>query len=127
MAIVNQVRKNVKMDLWSIVKFQLAVHSHLKTMNVSDLDLNCLTFLALSGETELTEFCENATKNKILSSAQSVRNAVTKAEKKNLLVKNGKNKKTIELNPDLNIQIAGNILLEYKILRVESKEPEITT
>jgi hypothetical protein len=52
---------------------------------------------------------------------------VTKAEKKNLLVKNGKNKKTIELNPDLNIQIAGNILLEYKILRVESKEPEITT
>ena len=127
MAIVNQVRKNVKMDLWSIVKFQLAVHSHLKTMNVSDLDLNCLTFLALSGETELTKFCENATKNKIFSSAQSVRNAVTKAEKKNLLVKNGKNKKTIELNPDLNIQIAGNILLEYKILRVESKEPEITT
>jgi hypothetical protein len=126
MAIVNQVRKNVKMDLWSIVKFQLAVHSHLKTMNVSDLDLNCLTFLALSGETELTEFCENATKNKIFSSAQSVRNAVTKAEKKNLLVKNGKNKKTIELNPDLNIQIGGNILLEYKILRVESKEPEIT-
>lgn len=126
MAIVNQVRKNVKMDLWSIVKFQLAVHSHLKTMNVSDLDLNCLTFLALSGEIELTEFCENATKNKIFSSAQSVRNAVTKAEKKNLLVKNGKNKKTIELNPDLNIQIGGNILLEYKILRVESKEPEIT-
>jgi hypothetical protein len=126
MAIVNQVRKNVKMDLWSIVKFQLAVHSHLKTMNVSDLDLNCLTFLALSGETELTEFCENATKNKIFSSAQSVRNAVTKAEKKNLLVKNGKNKKTIELNPNLNIQIGGNILLEYKILRVESKEPEIT-
>lgn len=126
MAIVNQVRKNVKMDLWSIVKFQLAVHSHLKTMNVSDLDLNCLTFLALSGETELTEFCENATKNKIFSSAQSVRNAVTKAEKKNLLVKNGKNKKTIELNPDLNILIGGNILLEYKILRVESKEPEIT-
>jgi hypothetical protein len=126
MAIVNQVRKNVKMDLWSIVKFQLAVHSHLKTMNVSDLDLNCLTFLALSGETELTEFCENATKNKIFSSAQSVRNAVTKAEKKNLLIKNGKNKKTIELNPDLNIQIAGNILLEYKILRVESQESEIT-
>ena len=126
MAIVNQVRKNVKMDLWSIVKFQLAVHSHLKALNVSDLDLNCLTFLALSGETELTEFCENATKNKIFSSAQSVRNAVTKAEKKNLLKKNGKNRKTIELNPELNIQIAGNILLEYKILRVDTQEPKTT-
>lgn len=126
MAIVNQVRKNVKMDLWSIVKFQLAVHCHLKHLNLSDLDLNCVTFLALSGETELTEFCENATKNKIFSSAQSVRNAVTKAEKKNLLKKNGKNRKTIELNPDLNIQITGNILLEYKILRVEAKESEVT-
>lgn len=126
MAIVNQVRKTVKMDLWSIVKFQLAVHSHLKHLNLSDLDLNCATFLALSGKIELTEFCENATKNKIFSSAQSVRNAVTKAEKKNLLKKNGKNKKTIELNPDLNIQILGNILLEYKILRVETKESEAT-
>jgi hypothetical protein len=126
MAIVNQVRKTVKMDLWSIVKFQLAVHSHLKTMNVSDLDLNCLTFLALSGETELTEFCESATKNKIFSSAQSVRNAVTKAEKKNLLVKNGKNRKTITLNPELNIQIQGNILLDYKFVRVETKEVERT-
>ena len=122
MAVVNQVRKNVKMDLWSIVKFQIAVHCHLKSLHVSDQDLSCLTFLALSGEKELTEFCEDATRNKIFGSNQSVRNAVTKAEKKNLLVKNGRNKKTILLNPDLKIQIAGNILLDYKILHVESKE-----
>jgi hypothetical protein len=122
MAIVNQVRKNVKMDLWNIVKFQLAIHCHLKTLNVSDQDLSCLTFLALSGEKELTEFCEAATKNKIFGSSQSVRNAITKAEKKNLIVKNGKNRKTIYLNPNLNIQINGNILLDYKILHIESKE-----
>ena len=126
MAIVNQVRKNVKMDLWNIVKFQLAVHCHLKELNVSDLDLNCITFLALSGETELTDFCERATKNKIFSSPQSVRNAITKAEKRSLLVKNGKNKKTIQINPVLNIQIEGNILLDYKILRVETTEPKTT-
>jgi hypothetical protein len=126
MAIVNQVRKNVKMDLWNIVKFQLAVHCHLKELNVSDLDLNCITFLALSGETELTDFCERATKNKIFSSPQSVRNAITKAEKRSLLVKNGKNKKTIQIDPVLNIQIEGNILLDYKILRVETTEPKTT-
>jgi hypothetical protein len=126
MAIVSQVRKNVKMDLWNIVKFQLAVHCHLKQLNVSDLDLNCITFLALSGETELTEFCDRATKNKIFSSPQSVRNAVTKAEKRELLVKNGKNKKTILINPALNIQIEGNILLDYKILRVEATESKAT-
>lgn len=127
MAIVNQVRKTVKMDLWSIVKFQLAVHCHLKNLNVSDLDLNCVTFLALSGETELTEFCESATRNSIFSSPQSVRNAVTKAEKKNLLKKNGKNRKTIQLNPDLNIQIQGNILLDYKFVRVETQESNRVT
>lgn len=126
MAIVNQVRKNVKMDLWNIVKFQLAVHCHLKELNVSDLDLNCITFLALSGETELTDFCERATKNKIFSSPQSVRNAITKAEKRSLLVKNGKSKKTIQIDPVLNIQIEGNILLDYKILRVETTEPKTT-
>jgi hypothetical protein len=122
MAIVNQVRKNVKMDLWSIVKFQMAVHCHLKQMNVSDQDLSCLTFLALSGEKELTDFCEAATKNKIFGSSQSVRNAVTKAEKKGLIVKNGKSKKTILLNPDMKIQISGNILLDYKFVHVEPKE-----
>lgn len=122
MAIVNQVRKNVKMDLWNIVKFQLAIHCHLKALNVSDQDLSCLAFLALSGEKELTEFCDAATKNKIFGSSQSVRNAVTKAEKKNLIVKNGKNRKKIYLNPDLNIQINGNILLDYKILHIEAKE-----
>lgn len=122
MALVNQVRKNVKMDLWSIVKFQLAVHCHLKQMNVSDQDLSCLTFLALSGEKELTDFCETATKNKIFGSSQSVRNALTKAEKKGLIVKNGKSKKTILLNPDMKIQISGNILLDYKFVHVEPKE-----
>lgn len=124
MALVNQVRKNVKMDLWNIVKFQLAVYCHLKDLQVSNQDLSCLTFLALLGEKELTKFCEAATKNNIFSSSQSVRNAITKAEKKNLIVKKGKNKKTITLNPDLKIQISGNILLDYKIIYVEPKEAE---
>ena len=32
------------------------------------------------------------------------------------------NKKKIKINPDLKIQTEGNILLDYKIVRVESKE-----
>ena len=124
MAVVNQVRKVVRMDLWSIVKFQLAVHCHLKSLNVSDQDLSCLTFLALSGEKELTEFCDAATKNKIFGSSQSVRNAITKAEKRNLVVKDGRSKKKISLSDDLKIQINGNILLDYKFVHVETKETE---
>jgi hypothetical protein len=121
MAKVNQVRKTVRMDLWNIVRFQIATHCTLKQMNVSDLDLNCLTFLALGGEQPLTEFCDTATKNKIFGSSQSVRSAITKAEKKNLVIKNGDYNKLIKLNPDLKIQTTGNILLDYKFLRVESE------
>jgi hypothetical protein len=121
MAKVNQVRKTVRMDLWNIVRFQIATHCTLKQMNVSDLDLNCLTFLALGGEQPLTEFCDTATKNKIFGSSQSVRSAITKAEKKNLVIKNGDYNKLIKLNPDLKVQTTGNILLDYKFLRVESE------
>jgi hypothetical protein len=121
MARVNQVRKTVRMDLWNIVRFQIATHCTLKELNVSDLDLNCLTFLALGGEQPLTEFCDTATKNKIFGSSQSVRSAITKAEKKDLVIKNGGYNKLIKLNPDLKIQISGNILLDYKFVRVESE------
>ena len=121
MAVVNQVRKTVRMDLWNIVKFQIATHCILKDLNVSDLDLNCLTFLAIGGEQPLTEFCDAATKNKIFGSSQSVRSAITKAEKKDLVIKNGGYNKLIKLNPDLKIQTYGNILLDYKFVRVESE------
>jgi hypothetical protein len=124
MATVNQVRKTVRMDLWNIVRFQIATHCVLKELNVSDSDLNCLTFLALGGEQPLTEFCDAATENKIFGSSQSVRSAVTKAEKKDLVVKNGEYNKLIKVNPDLKIQTSGNILLDYKFVRVEANPSE---
>ena len=122
MAIVNQVQKRIRMDVWDITKFQIAVHCHLGNIPVSSLDLNCLTLLALTGEKELTEFCLVAVQKEIFGSSQSVRNALTKAEKRNLIVKLGKSKKKISINPSLKIQTDGNILLDYKIVRVEPKE-----
>jgi hypothetical protein len=121
MAVVNQVRKTVRMDLWNIVKFQIATHCILKQLNVSDLDLNCLTFLAIGGEQPLTEFCEAATENKIFGSSQSVRSAITKAEKKNLVQKSSGYNKVVKINPELKVQITGNILLDYKFVRVDSE------
>ena len=118
MAIVNQVQKKIRMDQWDIVKFQLAVHCHLNKILISDLDLSCLTLLALTGEKTLGEFCDETAEHKIFGSSQSVRNSLMKAEKKNLIVKKGNYEKKISLNIQ-NIQTSGNILLDYKILRVE--------
>jgi hypothetical protein len=122
MAIVNQVQKKIRMDVWSIIRFQLAVYCHLNDIQISSLDLNCLTLLALSGERELTDFCETAVEKKIFGSSQSVRNALAKAEKRKLIIKQGRSKKKIRINPDIKVQTSGNILLDYKVVRIESEK-----
>ncbi len=122
MAIVNQVDKRVRMSTWQIVKYQILTHCYLYDIPVSEADLNCLTLLAMEGDQELTSFCNKAYERKIFSSTQSVRNCLTKAEKKNLIKKEGKNKKKIYINPDLKVYATGNILLDFKFLSIASQE-----
>lgn len=122
MALVNQVDKRVKMARWDIIKFQLMTHCYLLKIQVSDADINCLTLLAIQGEQELTSFCNAAFSENIFLSAQTVRNCLRKLEIKNLIKKEGKNKKKIYLNPDVKVQTQGNILLDYKFLSIETNE-----
>ena len=118
MALVNQVQKRAVMTKWDVIKFQIVTHCYINNITVSDSDLNCLTLLSTTGPIELTHFCYDASseEDQIFKSAQTVRNAVNKAEKNNLVVKDTDNKKVIMLNPDLKIQVDGDILLDYKFL-----------
>jgi hypothetical protein len=120
MAVVNQVDKRVKIDKWGIIKYQLITYCYLSNIFVSDSELDCLTYLALQGEQELTSFCNVIHERKIFSSPQSARNCLAKLEKKGMIVKEGKNKKKITINPALNIHSKGNILLDFKFLSIES-------
>lgn len=122
MAVVNQIDKKARMSKWDIVKYQILTHCYLNKISVSEADLNCLTYLALEGDQELTSFCNKAHVKEIFSSIQSVRNCLTKAEKKNLIKKEGKNKKKIYLNPEMRIYSKGTILLDFKFLSVETQE-----
>lgn len=120
MAVVNQVDKRVRMSTWQIVKYQILTHCYLYNIPVSDADLECLTYLAIEGDQELNSFCNKAYNKKIFSSTQSVRNCLTKSEKKGLIMKEGKNKKKIYINPEIKVHSHGNILLDYKFLSVEA-------
>lgn len=122
MAVVNQIEKKVVMTNWEVVKYQIVTHCYISKIQVSEADLNCLTYLALEGEQELTSFCSKVHDQNIFSSSQSARNSLTKCEKKNLIVKEGKNKKKITLNPEMKILSGGNILLNFKILSVVSSK-----
>lgn len=139
MAKVNIVNKQVKMGLEDIIKFQIISHCYINRIALSDLDLDCLTMLGKLGQTELTEFCnlmankrleeklktwvpnpENPKEKKPEPSPQTIRNVLMKVEKEKLIVKEGRGRKRIGINPELKIQITGNILLDYKILYVDT-------
>ena len=122
MALVNKVDKRVKMSKDDVIKYQILTHCFLNDIQISNSDLECLCELAKCGTKELTLFCENISKKEIFKSAQSCRNALSKAEKKGLIAKEGSNKKIIKLNPDMNIQTEDTIFLDFKILSVETKE-----
>lgn len=120
MANVTQIEKRVRMEGWEIVKYQILTYCYLQKIVLSEADLNCLTFLAVLGETELTHFCTKAADKKIFQSPQTVRNALNKAENRKLITKEGKSKKRISIHPDMKIQTNGNILLDYKFLSLET-------
>ena len=116
MAIVNKVQKSGYMDLWNIVKFQINLHCNLNNIIISDSDIECLTLLAINGESELTAFCNAACEmdernrdntlsyeKEIFKTPQSVRNSINKIENIGLINKRGKSKKKISIINDLKI------------------------
>ena len=105
------------------------------------MDLDCLTQLGIIGESELTDFCKDIADARLTeklktwkpnpdnpkekqpgASPQSIRNVLIKAERENLLLKTGRGRKKISLNPKLMVQTEGNILLNYKFIHVGPKE-----
>lgn len=118
MASVLKVEKKIRMNRWDIIKFQLLVYCYLRSIHLSSHDLSCLTLLGMTGEQTLEDFCQLTRDNKIFSSNQSARNALAKAEKKFLIIKQGHNKKKIHLNPRVGIQTSGNIILDYRIVHL---------
>tara|TARA_R110000868_G_scaffold310786_1_gene571946 strand:+ start:3204 stop:3575 length:372 start_codon:yes stop_codon:yes gene_type:complete len=122
MALVNKVEQKAKVSIDTVIQFQIVTYCFFNDIQISNADLKCLAQLAKQGEVELTLFCNDVTDMGIFKSPQSARNAITKASKKDLVIKNGYNKKKITLSKILNVQTEGNVFLDYKILGIESKE-----
>jgi hypothetical protein len=141
MAQVNLVNKQVQMTLDEIIRFQLITHCYINNINLSELDIDCLAHLGRLGQSELTEFCtfmaekrladklktwkpnpDNPREKRPEASSQTIRNVLIKVEREKLLVKEGRGRKRISLNPELKIQTAGNILLNYKLIHLDTQK-----
>lgn len=120
MAIVNKVDKKIKTNIEQVVKYQLLTHCFFNNILITAADLNCLAELVFNPNMELAKFCEHIAEKKIFKSTQSARNTITKLARKNLITKNGKSKKTVELHPSVIVQHDGLVLLDFKVLSNES-------
>ena len=122
MAIVKKVDKKIKVSINDTIKYQILTYCFFKKIQISNSDLMFLAELAKNDGIELTNFCSLLADKKIFKTTQSARNAVTKAEKKTLIIKNGTSRKTVNISDKINIQTKGLVLLDFKILGDESKE-----
>ena len=114
MAKVTVVNKKIRfVKHVDIVKFQILTHCYINKITLSNSELDCLTLLTLSGKQGLSEFCNVVVDEKIFKTSQTVRNFLTKAVSLSLVIKEGSIKKTITVNSNLQIQMNGNLLLNY--------------
>jgi len=116
MALVKKVDLKLKVNIDTSIKYQILTYCFFNDILLNNSDLKFLCELAKNNNVELTKFCLDLVKQEIFKSPQSARNAITKAEKKGLLSKKGTNKKTILINPNINVQNEGLVLLDYKVL-----------
>ena len=122
MALVKKVDLKLNVGMDKCIMYQILSYCFFKEIIISNSDLKFLMELSKRNGIELTKFCIELVSKDIFKSPQSARNAITKAAKKGLVIKNGTNKKSISISSDINVQAEGLVLLDYKILGNESQE-----
>lgn len=132
---LNKVTRKVRLDsTLTAIKYQLITElMFLRRQALIESDLTYLALLTLIGPVPLKEFCIKAVAylygddilqdvHKYPVRVQTVRNRLGLLEKRGFIVKQGKGKKTLMLNPAIPITKEGNILLEYNFIYVETQE-----
>jgi len=114
--IVTKIEKKVKSDKDKVIKYQILTHCFFNEINVSNSDLDLLLTLTKNNGVEVNTLCEILSDKKIFKTKQSARNAISKAEKKLLIIKKGDlRKKKIWIADDVVVNSDNALLLDIKI------------
>jgi len=128
---VKKVNRKLRMSIVDIIRYQILTEvMFFKKEYLIQSDLEILTLLVMWGPMELGPFCSDAAKilypeskpQDLSTRAQNVRNRIVKLEKRNIISKTSTGRKTIVLNPDIEIYSKGNILLDFNYLGIESTQ-----
>lgn len=109
------VNKQVPMTLIDIIKFQINMHCFINKVRLSPAQQDCLALLAMYGEMNMSDFCEQMVTEEIFGNIQTTRNFITKCIKDTLVTRSGLGNKVISINKDLAILNTGTILLNLKV------------
>jgi len=93
-----------------MVKLQLLLYTFFKNIELSDAELSCASWLAISGFHR--EFLKDVVNEGVFKTEQTVRNCLAKLKTAKLVIKDGK---TWTINPEISVGIDGKILLDLKV------------
>ena len=113
------VEKRIDMDKFHIVKCQIIFYCFVNKIKLNDTEHSLLALIGETGKIRLTEFCELAVKRNILGSPQAVSVCLSN-KMSNLIVKEGTGKKMISLSPVLKIVSEGNIVINLRLVKLET-------
>lgn len=128
---VKKINKKLRLSTSDIIKYQIITEIlFFKKEYLIPSDLEILTLLVMWGPLELGGFCAAAAKviypkslpEELSTRAQNIRNRIVKLEKRDIIVKSKNGRKVIALNPTIDIQSKGNILLDYNYLAIETSK-----
>lgn len=113
---VTRWHREQRMSKEQIVRFQVMVYCYMEGIRITEGDLECMVTLGLDGKTPLSVFCKKVSNTGLFSSKESARNKIDDLTEREMVIKEGNNRKIISLAPKMGIQNSGNILMDIKCL-----------
>jgi DNA-binding MarR family transcriptional regulator len=115
--IVRKVDKKVRSNRDKVIMYQILTYCFFNNIKVSRTELELLTDLSKNNGIEINELCQQLSVKCIYRTKQSARNAITKIEKKGLIVKDGDSrKKRVWISEDIEVETHNAIFLDIKVL-----------
>ena len=115
--IVRKVDKKVRSNRDKVIMYQILTYCFFKDIKVSRTELELLTEVSKHNGIEINDLCQQLSVKSIYRTKQSARNAITKVEKKTLIIKDGDiRKKRVWISEDIEVETHNTILLDMKVL-----------
>lgn len=119
MAKAKIIDKQIPLSLYDIIRFQINLYCFTNNYRISPAQMDCLALLGEYGPINISDFCEQSVIKEIFTVSQTTRNFIIKCIKEDIVVRSGLGDKEISLNPELNIQTEGILLLNLKVYHYE--------